>query len=63
MFVALLHKGTKKKVMTLWTGNADTEFIHQVVAAVAAPYAIGTGSVNVAVAKYNALCKKEGIFS
>lgn len=56
----LLRKGSEKKVLTLSTGLADTEVINQVDIDIAAPYSISKGAVNVAVAKYNALYKKEG---
>lgn len=61
VFVPLLRKGTEKKVLTLSTGMADADIINQVEIDVAAPYSISKAAVNVAVAKYNALYKKEGI--
>lgn len=61
VFVPLIRKGTDKKVLILSTGMADTDMINQLELDVAAPYAISKGAVNVAVAKYNALYKKEGI--
>ena len=60
-FVPLLRKGTAKKVLTLSTGMASTDFINEVEMDVAAPYAISKAAVNMAVAHYNALYKKEGI--
>ena len=60
-FIPLLRKGHEKKVFTVSTGAADIDLINQVDWAVAAPYAISKGAVNVAVAKYNALYKDEGI--
>ncbi|KAL9028868.1 MAG: hypothetical protein Q9196_002822 [Gyalolechia fulgens] len=61
VFVPLLRKGTEKKVLTLSTGMADVDLINQVELDVAAPYSISKAAVNVAVAKYNALYKKDGI--
>lgn len=60
-FIPLLSKGREKKVFTLSTGMADIDLINQVDIAVAAPYSISKGAVNVVVAKYNALYKSEGI--
>ncbi|KAL8888581.1 MAG: hypothetical protein Q9215_004003 [Flavoplaca cf. flavocitrina] len=60
VFVPLLRKGTEKKVLTLSTGTADADMINQFELDVAAPYSISKVAVNVAVAKYNALYKKEG---
>ena len=60
-FIPLLRKGQEKKVFTLSTGAADIDLINQVDIAVAAPYAISKAALNAAVAKYNALYKKEGI--
>ncbi|KAL8916072.1 MAG: hypothetical protein Q9208_008726 [Pyrenodesmia sp. 3 TL-2023] len=59
VFVPLLRKGTEKKVLTLSTGMADADMINHVEIDVAAPYSISKAAVNVAVAKYNALYKKE----
>ena len=61
VFIPLLRKGHEKKVFTVSTGAADIDLINQVDWSVAAPYAISKGAVNVAVAKYNALYKSEGI--
>lgn len=60
-FIPLLRKGQEKKVFTLSTGMADIDLINQIDIAAAAPYSISKGAVNVAVAKYNALYKSEGI--
>lgn len=59
-FIPLLRKGQEKKVFTLSTGAADIDLINQSEIAVAAPYAISKAGLNAAVAKYNALYKKEG---
>ena len=60
-FVPLLLKGREKKVFTLSTGVADVDLINQVDIAVAAPYSISKAALNMAIAKYSALYKSEGI--
>lgn len=60
-FIPLLRKGSVKKVFTLSTGMADIDLINQVDIAIGAPYSISKGALNIAVAKYNALYKSEGI--
>ena len=60
-FIPLLRKGQEKKVFTLSTGMADIDLINQIDVAVAAPYSISKAAVNVAIAKYSALYKREGI--
>ena len=61
VFIPLLRRGRGKKVFTLSTGMADIDLINQVDIAVAAPYSISKAALNVAVAKYSALYKSEGI--
>ena len=61
VFVPLLRQGREKKVFTLSTGMADIDLINQIDIAVAAPYSISKAALNVAVAKYSALYKSEGI--
>ena len=61
VFIPLLRRGREKKVFTLSTGMADVDLINQVDIAVAAPYSISKAALNVAVAKYSALYKNEGI--
>ena len=60
-FIPLLREGREKKVFTLSTGFADTDLINGFDIAIAAPYSISKGALNVAIAKYNALYKREGI--
>ena len=60
-FIALLREGQEKKVFTISTGMADTDLINQFEVDIAAPYSISKGALNVAVAKYNALYKGEGV--
>lgn len=60
-FVPLIREGKGKKVVTISTGMADLDLINSTEVAFASPYAISKAAVNVAIAKYNALYKKEGI--
>ena len=60
-FIPLLLKGREKKVFSISTGVADIDLINQVDIAVAAPYSITKSALNMAIAKYSALYKKEGI--
>ncbi|KAJ5169839.1 Short-chain dehydrogenase/reductase SDR [Penicillium coprophilum] len=60
-FVTLIQNGKGKKVIALSTGMADLFLINATELAFAAPYAISKGALNVAIAKYNALYKQEGI--
>lgn len=60
-FIPLLRQGNAKKVLSISTGMADLELINSTEIEFAAPYAISKGALNVAIAKYNALYKKEGI--
>ncbi|KAL4937927.1 hypothetical protein BDV06DRAFT_226503 [Aspergillus oleicola] len=50
-----------KKVITITSGMSDLDLINASGIAVAAPYAMSKGALNVAVAKYNALYKERGI--
>lgn len=60
--VPLLRKGREERVSTLSTGMADIDLINQVDLAVAAPYSISKGALDVAVAKYSALYNKSESF-
>jgi len=60
-FLPLIKKGKAKKVIVISSGMADLDLINGVEVDVAAPYSISKGAVNVLVAKYNALYKKDGI--
>ncbi|KAJ5503933.1 Short-chain dehydrogenase/reductase SDR [Penicillium fimorum] len=60
-FLPLIQNGKGKKVISISTGMADIDLINATEIAFSAPYAIGKGALNVAVAKYNALYNKEGI--
>ncbi|KAJ5357135.1 hypothetical protein N7541_004293 [Penicillium brevicompactum] len=60
-FIPLLRQGNAKKVLSISTGMADLDLINSTEIEFAAPYAISKGALNIAIAKYNALYKKEGI--
>ncbi|KAL5338049.1 NAD(P)-binding protein [Aspergillus crustosus] len=63
-FVPLLQavpSGEPKKVLTITSGMADLDLINKAEVEFAGPYAISKGALNVAIAKYNALYKREGI--
>ncbi|KAF5861656.1 hypothetical protein ETB97_012743 [Aspergillus alliaceus] len=60
-FLPLIRNGKDKKIITMSSGMADIDLINATEIAFASPYAISKGAVNVAIAKYNALYKKEGI--
>ena len=60
-FIPLLRNGIEKKVITISTGVADPDLINRLELAVSAPYAISKAGVNMAVAKFSALYKREGI--
>ena len=50
-----------KIVFTLSTGGADADLINPIDLADGAPYASSKGAVNIAIAKYKAEYKNEGI--
>ncbi|KAL4904149.1 hypothetical protein BDW74DRAFT_32473 [Aspergillus multicolor] len=50
-----------KKVIAITSGMSDLNLINDSGMAIAAPYAISKGALNVAVAKYSARYKKDGI--
>ncbi|KAL2829082.1 hypothetical protein BJY01DRAFT_261396 [Aspergillus pseudoustus] len=62
-FLPLVQAATagEKKVITISSGMSDLDLINASELAVAGAYAISKAGVNVAVAKYNALYKNEGI--
>jgi NAD(P)-dependent dehydrogenase (short-subunit alcohol dehydrogenase family) len=61
-FLPLVQAATgEKKVITISSGMSDLDLINSTDLDVAAAYAISKAGVNVAVAKYSALCRKEGI--
>ncbi|GAP88448.1 putative short chain dehydrogenase [Rosellinia necatrix] len=60
-FVPLILKGQAKKVIVLSTGNADLDPIRLFDADIGAGYAISKAAMNVAVAKFSAQYKKDGV--
>ena len=60
-FMALILKGEHKKVISISTGMADLDLINDFGVEVASPYSISKGALNVAVAKYNARYKRDGV--
>ncbi|KAJ5669277.1 hypothetical protein N7462_010347 [Penicillium macrosclerotiorum] len=60
-FIPLIRNGKDKKVIALSSGVADIDLINSIDLAFAAPYSISKGALNVAVAKYSALYKEQGI--
>ncbi|CAG8209700.1 unnamed protein product [Penicillium salamii] len=60
-FIPLIRQGKQRKVLSISTGMADLDLINATEVDFSAPYSISKGALNVAVAKYNALYKKEGI--
>lgn len=61
LFVPLLKKGSAKKAIAISTGMADVELIRNYDVDVAAPYSISKAALNVAVAKFSAQYRNEGI--
>ncbi|KAL4792610.1 NAD(P)-binding protein [Aspergillus venezuelensis] len=63
-FLPLLLSGQgEKKIITITSGMSDLDLINASEIAVAGPYAMSKGALNVMVAKYNALYKARGILS
>lgn len=61
LFIPLLRKGFAKKAIAISTGMADVELIRNYDVAIAAPYSLSKAALNVAVAKFSAQYRKEGI--
>ncbi|KAG9494897.1 hypothetical protein J7337_013126 [Fusarium musae] len=57
----LIRKGQAKKVISISSGMADPDFITNFSIADGAPYTISKGALNIAVAKFDAQFRKEGI--
>jgi NAD(P)-dependent dehydrogenase (short-subunit alcohol dehydrogenase family) len=57
----LILAGTTKKVITLSTGMADLDSMNKYELHVAPGYAISKAAMNVAVGKFHAQYKKEGV--
>lgn len=60
-FIPLIKRSSIKKVITISTGMADLDLVNKFEIDNAAPYAISKSAVNMTIAKYNALYKKDGI--
>jgi NAD(P)-dependent dehydrogenase (short-subunit alcohol dehydrogenase family) len=60
-FLPLLRNGSAKKAIAISTGMADAEMISKFAVAISPSYAISKGALNVAVAKFDAQYRKEGI--
>ncbi|KLJ09200.1 hypothetical protein EMPG_15375 [Blastomyces silverae] len=61
LFVPLVRKGVTKKVITLTSGGADSEFISRYEVTTQMPYAVSKAAMNAATAKFSAQYRKEGI--
>ena len=61
LFMPLVAKGDKKKVVTLSTGLADLEAARKYDLDPGAPYSISKAAMNLAVAKFSAQYAKDGI--
>ncbi|PGH07981.1 hypothetical protein GX51_01421 [Blastomyces parvus] len=61
VFVPLVRKGVTKKVITLTSGGADSEFISRYEITTQMPYAVSKAAMNAATAKFSAQYRKEGI--
>ncbi|KAK4063871.1 hypothetical protein Trihar35433_8579 [Trichoderma harzianum] len=61
LYMPLILKGNTKKVITLSTGMADLDSTNKFELQVAPGYAISKAAMNVAVGKFHAQYKKEGV--
>lgn len=61
LFMSLILKGEKKKVITLSTGFADAEMTARYNLPIAGPYSISKAAVNMVVAKYSAQYAEDGV--
>ncbi|RCI12732.1 hypothetical protein L249_1065 [Ophiocordyceps polyrhachis-furcata BCC 54312] len=61
LFIPLLLKSNIKKVISLSTGNADLDPINKFDVEVAPGYSISKAAMNVAVAKFSAQYKRQGV--
>ncbi|KAH6647180.1 hypothetical protein BKA67DRAFT_695624 [Truncatella angustata] len=61
VFVPLLLKGDTKKAIAISTGLADRDLTVEYDIDVAAPYAISKAALNMAIAKFSALYRSQGI--
>ncbi|KAI9680452.1 MAG: hypothetical protein M1822_007210 [Bathelium mastoideum] len=61
LFIPLVLKGKVKKVIAISSGHADLDFINNHEIEVGPLYAMSKAALNVAVAKFNAQYKKDGV--
>ncbi|KAF5602428.1 uncharacterized protein FSUBG_7735 [Fusarium subglutinans] len=61
LFIPLILKGKEKKVVTISTGLADLEFTNNFEHEFTPLYSISKAAMNMAVAKFNAEYKKDGV--
>lgn len=61
VFLPLILKGKAKKVIALSSGHADPEMVNKFDVEVASLYTISKAALNMAVAKFNAQYKKDGV--
>jgi NAD(P)-dependent dehydrogenase (short-subunit alcohol dehydrogenase family) len=61
LHLPLILKGQVKKVIAMSTGQADIEVINKFELDVAALYAISKAALNMAISKFNAQYKKDGV--
>jgi NAD(P)-dependent dehydrogenase (short-subunit alcohol dehydrogenase family) len=60
-FMPLLKKGSAKKAIAISTGMADAELVSKFELDISPSYAISKAALNMAVAKFDAQYRKEGI--
>ncbi|KAJ9608848.1 hypothetical protein H2200_006619 [Cladophialophora chaetospira] len=60
-FLPLVKKSAIKKVVTLTSGMGDLDFVNSLGIWESAPYSMSKAAVNIAIAKYSARYKSEGI--
>ena len=61
LFLPLILKGQKKKVIAITSGMADIEFIARYEIEAGGPYAVSKAGANAVVAKYSAEYAKDGV--
>lgn len=61
LFLPLVRNGKAKKIITISTGMADLDLVNDFEVTLAAPYSISKAAMNLAVAKFNAQYKHEGL--
>lgn len=60
-FIDGVRQGNAKKVIAITSGMGDTSFVNEIELDVAPSYAISKAGVNMAISKYSAIYKSEGI--